>query len=279
MRVYEVQAGDTPASIAAQNSMAGCPKCALDLVKVNAHKPTVVYPNGFKTFREMSVGERLVLPEKWFDGSLDGLPKVYFAALPYPDGVTPSTIGDAAAGVLADYAAIDAIVAQIGALPQMNDQEFATTATVLGNMIDQAVAQAGSVPQAKDAGASAEWVRERALQMAGSIINNDTVATTAARSEIQNVLLAGLDSARGALQTYYAQVPPTPTPAPKPTPHTAPRPSPPDLLPTPTPPTPEPASEPGLSKGDMFGYGLLVASVAGGVVYLAARKPRRRRRR
>lgn len=272
MRLYEVQAGDTPASIAAQDSMAGCPKCSLDLVKANEHKPTVVYPNGFKTFREMAVGERLVLPEKWFDGSLDGLPKVYFAALPYPDGVTPSTLGDAAAGVLADYAAIDAIVAQISALPQMNDQEFAMTATLLGNMIDQAVAQAGSVPQSQDASAAAEWIRGRALEMAGSIINNDTAATNAARSEIQNVLLSGLDSARGALQTYYAQVPPTPTP----TPHVAPRPASPDLLPAPTPPSAPP--EPGLSTGDMFGYGLLVASVAGGAVYFAAR-PRRRRRR
>jgi hypothetical protein len=274
VRVYEVQAGDTPASIAAQDSMAGCPKCALDLVKANGHKPTVVYPNGFRTFREMSVGERLVLPTKWFDGSLDGLPKAYFAALPYPDGVTPSTLGDAAAGVLADYATIDEIVAQIGALPQMNDQEFATTATLLGNMIDQAVAQASSVPQAKDAGAAAEWVRGRALQMAGSIINNDTAAVAAARSDIQSVLLTGLDSARGALQTYYAQIqPPTP---PTPAPHTTPRLAPPDVLPTPTPPTPAP--EPGLSTGDIFGYGLLIVSVVGGTVYLASR-PRRRRRR
>lgn len=271
VRLYEVQLGDTPASIAAQDAMAGCPKCSLDLIKSNGHKPTVVYPNGFRTFREMAVGERLVLPEKWFDGSLDGLPRVYFNALPYPDGVTPSTLGDAAAGVLADYAAIDAIVAQIGALPQMNDQEFAMTATLLGNMIDQAVAQAGSVPQAQDASAAAEWIRGRALEMAGSIINNDTVATNAARSEIQNVLLSGLDSARGALQTYYAQVPPTPTP------HVTPRPAPPDLLPTPTPPL-APTPEPGLSTGDVFGYGLLVASVAGGAVYFAAR-PRRRRRR
>lgn len=246
--------------------MAGCPKCAIDLVLANPHKPTVVHPNGFKTFREMTVGERLVLPEKWFDGTLDDRPPAYFAALPYHDGMTPSTLGDAAAGVLADYASIDAIVAQISALPQLNDQEFATTATVLGNMIDQAVAQAGSVPQAQQAAAAAEWVRGRALQMAGSIINNDTAAIGAARTEIQNVLLTGLDDARGALKTYYAQKTPTPPPH-VPTPPPA---------PTPTP-SPEPEPE-GLSKADMVGYGLLGASAAGTVIYFATR-PRRRRRR
>jgi hypothetical protein len=272
MKTHTVQANETPASIAI--FYAGCPKCSADLIKANPHKESITHPNGYKTFSSLLAGEELNIPEKWSNGELDCRPPVYFAALPYPDGVTPSTLGDAAAGVLADYAAIDAIVAQIGTLPQMNDQEFAMTATLLGNMIDQAVTQAGSVPQAKDAGAAAEWVRGRALQMAGSIINNDTAAVEAARSDIQNVLLTGLDSARGALQTYYAQVPPTPTPAP--TPRTAPRPSPPDLLPTPTPPVPAP--EPGLSTGDIFGYGLLVASVAGGTIYLATR-PRRRRRR
>jgi hypothetical protein len=270
MNTYVVQVGDTPASIAARDEMAGCPKCALDLVKANPHKESVTHPNGYKTFSSLLAGEELNIPEKWSNGELDRRPPVYFAALPYPDGVTPSTLGDAATGVLADYAAIDAITSQISALPQMNDQEFAMTATLLGNMIDQAVAQASSVPQAQNAGAAAEWVRGRALQMAGSIINNDTAAIANARSEIQNVLLTGLDSAREALQTYYAQIPPTPTPAP----HAAPHPSPPDVIPTPTPSAPEP----GLSTGDMFGYGLLVASVAGGAVYLAAR-PRRRRRR
>lgn len=273
MRTYVVQPGDTPANIAAQDSMAGCPKCAIDLVHANSHKPTVIHPNGFKTFREMTVGERLVLPEKWFDGTLDGRPPAYFAALPYPDGVTPSTLGDAAAGVLADFSALDAVVSQLGALPQMNDQEFATTATLLANMLDQAVAQAGSVPQARDATAAAEWVRGRALQMAGAIINNDTTAIAAARTEIQNVLLTGLDSARGALQTHYSQTPPAP-PSPAPPPHV---PSPPPTPPPAPPPTPSPEPE-ALSKADMAGYGILGASVAGIVIY-AATRPRRSRRR
>jgi len=89
VRVYEVQPGDTPASIAAQDAMAGCPKCSRDLVVVNPHKETVTYPNGFVTFKELRAGEKLNLPEKWFNGELDKLPPSYFAALPYADGVTP----------------------------------------------------------------------------------------------------------------------------------------------------------------------------------------------
>jgi hypothetical protein len=49
----------------------------------------VVHPNGFVTFKELRAGERLELPEKWFDGSMDDLPSSYYAALPYADGVTP----------------------------------------------------------------------------------------------------------------------------------------------------------------------------------------------
>lgn len=69
--------------------MAGCPRCSRDLVRANPHKAAVVYPNGFTTFKELRAGEKLVLPEKWFDGTLDQMPHRYFAALPYADGVTP----------------------------------------------------------------------------------------------------------------------------------------------------------------------------------------------
>jgi hypothetical protein len=87
VRAYVVQVGDSPAKIAI--AFAGCPKCARDLVEANPHKPTVVYPNGYRTFTELKAGEVLDLPEKWFDGTLDALPSEYFAALPYADGVTP----------------------------------------------------------------------------------------------------------------------------------------------------------------------------------------------
>ncbi len=66
--------------------MAGCPRCAVDLVRANPHKPTIVYPNGFVTFRELYVGETLYLPDKWFDGTLDRLPQSYFQSLPDASG-------------------------------------------------------------------------------------------------------------------------------------------------------------------------------------------------
>lgn len=89
VRVYEVRAGDSPAGIASRDDMAGCPRCAIDLVRANSHKETVTHPNGFVSFKELRAGEKLNLPEKWFDGTLDRLPKSYFSALPHADGVTP----------------------------------------------------------------------------------------------------------------------------------------------------------------------------------------------
>ena len=115
MRSYVVQPGDSPAKIASQSDMAGCPKCARDLIFANPHKDRVTHPNGFVTFRDLRAGERLWLPDKWFSAEFETLPPSYFKALPYADGVTPgtpaSTLGDAdslasAARVLA--AAVDA---------------------------------------------------------------------------------------------------------------------------------------------------------------------------
>lgn len=109
MREYVVQPGDSPASIAAKNEHAGCPKCSNLLIKSNPQKATVRYPNGFVTFKELHVGEVLNLPDAWFDGTLDRQPQSYFAALPYADGVTPGVgqapgpdvIGSAKAAVAA----------------------------------------------------------------------------------------------------------------------------------------------------------------------------------
>jgi LysM domain-containing protein len=90
VRVYTVQPGDTPASIAARDDMAGCPKCARDLVLVNPHRESVQHGNGYLAFRDpLVVGERLWLPDKWFDGTLDRLPPEYFASLPAGLGQLP----------------------------------------------------------------------------------------------------------------------------------------------------------------------------------------------
>jgi len=209
MRVYEVQAGDTPASIAAQPQMAGCPKCARDLIAANPHKASVTMPNGFVTFRDLAVGERLNLPEKWFDGSLDARPPSYFAALPYHDGLTPSTLGSAAAGILGDYTALDAASASVDALAQLSDQEFTSAVDAAGVLIGSAVSEAtrGTNPAAsgyaQDANAGVYWAKQRALEMAAAIEAGDLTAAAGARPEIQNVLATAMGSARLALQALY----------------------------------------------------------------------------
>ena len=105
--IYEVRAGDSPAKIAIQ--YAGCPKCAIDLVLANPHKPSVTYPNGFRTFQSLRAGERLRLPDKWFNGTLDAMPPSYFAALPHPSGVSGSLGQPSASVVAAAHGAIAAI--------------------------------------------------------------------------------------------------------------------------------------------------------------------------
>src|SRR5271166_1918586 len=84
MRQYIVQPGDSPAGIASRPHMAGCPKCAVDLIAANPKKATVKYPNGFVTFKSLAVGEVLNLPDKWFNGTLDQMPQSYFDNLPVP---------------------------------------------------------------------------------------------------------------------------------------------------------------------------------------------------
>ncbi|HTQ47929.1 MAG TPA: hypothetical protein VMI75_34465 [Polyangiaceae bacterium] len=80
MRTYSVRQGDSPAKIAIE--FAGCPKCVADLVAANPQKSSVRYPNGFVTFESLHIGEVLQLPDKWFNGALDALPKEYFDRLP-----------------------------------------------------------------------------------------------------------------------------------------------------------------------------------------------------
>lgn len=188
--------------------MAGCPKCGgIDFVRANPHKESVVHPNGFTTFKELHVGEKLNIPDKWSNGELDHRPRAYFAALPYHDGVTPSSLGALAAGVLADYAALDAASTKVGALSTMNDQPFSDSVGDTADSVGAAVREisggtAGAYAQsARD---STDQARQlNTLSLLPAIISGDQSASFQARRDILNALSNALVSARSALKSFY----------------------------------------------------------------------------
>jgi hypothetical protein len=197
MREHVVQPGDSPASIAA--AYAGCPKCAKDLVALHSHRPTISYPNGYKTFREMSAGERLALPDKWFNGSLDALPSSYFAALPHPNGTTHGvgTLGDPASDA-------------VSALAQLDDHAFSYAVPPACLLLDQSVAAAdGSADPRIKAYASATHIgtsaaKARNQDLIKAMSAGDQATASAARLAIQNDLLTAVASAELAIQTAPA---------------------------------------------------------------------------
>ena len=216
MREYVVREGDTPARIAARDDMAGCPKCARDLVAANAHKEAVVHPNGFVSFRELRVGEKLNLPDKWFDGSLDKLPKSYFAALPHPDGVTPSGLG------LGDLNQFSAASATATALSKMDDRTFSNAVDGACTLVDQAVHEADSSPN-KGVAAYAQAVhtatnaaRQRNQDLVAAITAGDQATAAKARADVQTDISTALDAAQLALQAVYGSGGTTPPPPPIP---------------------------------------------------------------
>lgn len=206
MREYVVRAGDTPGSIAA--TYAGCPKCSRDLLAVN-NKPRVRYPNGYETFRELRAGEKLNLPEKWFNGALDALPKSYFLALPNHDGRTP---GVGAPNVLSDYAVLDAAAAQVGALAALSDQPFNYAVEVAASAVDAAVQQIGNgdtvpivyaAPYAQEVRKYTALARQRNAELKAAIVAGDDQAAFKVRSDILHDLSSALTSAQLALQAFY----------------------------------------------------------------------------
>lgn len=216
MRLYEVQPGDSPASIAAQDSMAGCPKCSIDLIAVN-DKPTRTLPNGYRTFLELHVGEKLVLPEKWFTPEFDQLPPSYFAALPHPDGVTPSK--PPSTGVLGDQAALSVAAAKVGVLSALSGQPFSDAVNDTANAIDVSVrevdegigpAALAAGPYAQAARTNANQARQRNVALVTAIGSNDQTGAFQARHDILQDFSNALSSAKLALQTLGAQ-PSTPT--------------------------------------------------------------------
>lgn len=103
------------------------------MLLANQHKERVVHPNGYVSFKELHAGERLELPEKWFNGELDQMPNSYFASLPRHDGVTPG-VGQTPQPVVdvigSAKAAVDAIAA---------DSNYCASVSQTGSAVNQAV--------------------------------------------------------------------------------------------------------------------------------------------
>jgi hypothetical protein len=244
VRTYVVRPGDSPAKIASRDDMAGCPKCGgIDFVRANPHKEFVVHPNGFTTFKEIRVGERLNLPEKWFDGTMDRLPKSYFESLPYADGVTPGK--GVGVGAPPSEALVSAARAVDAALQADNDAGIDYCVTV---------ARPGTAANSTVHAFKLLW---NATQSPPVPINTGNYEPQVAKA---------LQFAMNEWESW------DPCPV---------RTSSPSLQPKPLP-TPAPvvqSAKKSLSTGEIFGLGLVGASAVGGAIYLATRRPRRRRRR
>jgi hypothetical protein len=227
MKNYTVKQGDSPARIAIE--YAGCPRCARDLIAANKHKPTVRHPNGYETFQDLRAGEKLNLPDKWFNGELDLRPRAYFAALPHHDGVTA---GVGAPNVLNDYAALDAAAAKVGALAALGDQAFAAAVNGAADAVDTTVREIGdattvptvyAAPYARDVRAATSKARQyNTAVLDAAIAAGDAQESFQARTEILKNLSSALGSARLALQAFYGDAgdggtaqPAAPQPAPE----------------------------------------------------------------
>lgn len=240
MQVYEAREGDSPANIAVR--YAGCPKCAIDIVRANPHKPTITFPNGFTTFQSLHPGERIWLPDKWFNGELDRLPQSYFASLPSADGVTPG-VGQAPAPASAPQAVVDVLgAAQAAAAAIAADPNFC-----------QSVSQPGSAVNTAVHGFKTAWNAWPNQPLPVPVGTGNFEKETA--DAMATVLGSNAPTACPSLGTPTVPTIPTVPAAPS----------------TPAPTSAVPSK--GMSTGAMLGLGLLAAGTVGGVVYLATRKP------
>ena len=205
MRTYVVKEGDSPASIAAQDSFAGCPKCSIELPRVNPSKPTIVRLNGFLAFRDLRVGETLNLPNEWFHPARESLPPTYYKILPHHDGVTPGSLGDA----LGDFPELDAAVTAVAKLAALGDFDFTRAVGDAGNKIDASVKEAygstksDAAAKAKSVRDGTHWAWQQNNVLAAAVAAGDQATVTRARLDIQNALATALGNARLAILAYY----------------------------------------------------------------------------
>jgi hypothetical protein len=197
VRTYVVKENDSPASIAAQDSMAGCPKCSIELPRVNRSKPTTTHPNGYVTFKDLRVGETINLPDEWFHPARERLPPTYYKILPHPDGRTRGSLGDAP-GELPD---LDAAVAAVARLAALGDVEFTQAVGDAGAKVDAAVRGAADATKAKVVTDATRWAWNRNRDLAAAVAKSDRATVTRARLDIQNVLATALGNARLAIQS------------------------------------------------------------------------------
>jgi hypothetical protein len=241
VRTYVVQPGDSPARIAIQ--FAGCPRCAIDLTTSNPHKPTVIHPNGFKTFRDLRVGETLSLPDKWFSEEFDRLPPSYFARLPHSDGVTPGAVGDStdpASPPSGGYAPVVVIPAFPSAV--VSAAQAAASALGADPNYCASVRQAGSAVNAAVHAFKTAWNSSQSAPV--------PIGTSNYEAPTADALMQVIGSAPPACSA-------APPPAPAPIPY------------VPPPPRPGSAAQPpGLSAASVVGIGLFGAAAVGGAAYM-----------
>lgn len=103
------------------------------MLLANQHKEHVVHPNGYVSFKELHAGERLELPEKWFNGELDQMPNSYFASLPRHDGVTPG-VGQSHQSAVDVIGAAQAVASAIAA-----DPDYCASVAKAGSAVNKAV--------------------------------------------------------------------------------------------------------------------------------------------
>lgn len=192
--------------------MAGCPRCAIELPRVNEGLPTFRHPNGLITFRELRVGQILNLPDEWFHPAREVLPPTYYKILPHADGRTCGTLGDA----LGDFPELDAAVTSVAALAAMGDAAFTRAEGDAGSKIDAAVSEVANSPspdasaKAKSVTDSTHWAWQRNQDLAAAIAAKDAATVTKARLDIQNALATALGNARLAILAHYPSASPTP---------------------------------------------------------------------
>ena len=204
MRTYVVKDGDSQASIAARDEMAGCPKCGgAEFVRANPHKKSIVRPNGFRAFESLVPGEILNLPDAWFHPARDLLPPTYYKILPHPDGVTRGSLGDAP-GSLPD---LDTAVAAVARLAALGDAEFVQAVGDAGAKVDAVVngvsstGSADAVTKARAVTDATQWSWRRNRDLTAAVAANDRATVTRARLDIQNALATALGNARLAIHS------------------------------------------------------------------------------